>query len=300
MSTRLLLLGGRSALARAIVRIGRDRCGFRLIVRRPTDPDSMAHDDVRIVDAYDDLPDDCFDGIDVVVNCVGRTTPDPSGASLTHVNVDIPVAAARAAMQMNVTHFIQASSLSIFGRVHRIDESTAIAPVTEYGRSKLMAEQRLAALGDEGLRPTFARLPVLYGNGIEGKLSKLARLMLRLRWLPVPPALPKRSVLHVDNAAAAILGLAESRAVGTFFASDARLFDLEAMAAAIQSETGKRVSLIRFPGWTFRVLQLITPGVHASLYEPSVVAVEASSYPVEQLPVALEDGLRALVRQLPA
>lgn len=300
MSTRLLLLGGRSALARAIVRVGRDRCEFRLVVRRPVDPSTMAHDDVRIVDAYDELPDDCFEGIDVVVNCVGRSTSHPSGASLTHVNVDIPVAAARSAMRMNVTHFVQASSLSIFGRAHRIDESTAVAPVTEYGRSKQMAEERLDALVDEGLDLTVLRLPVLYGKGIEGKLLRLARLMVKLRWFPVPPDLPKRSVVHVDNAAVAVLGLAESRSAGTFFASDARLFDLEAMAAAIRSETGKRVSLIRFPGWTFRVSQRIAPGVHASLYEPSVVDLEASSYPVAQLPVTLEDGLRALVRQLPA
>lgn len=299
MSTRLLLLGGRSALARAIVRAGRDRCECRLVVRRPVDPGTMAHEGVRIVDAYDDLPDDCFEGIDVVVNCVGRTTPDPSGASLIHVNVDIPVAAARSAMRMNVTRFIQASSLSIFGRAHRIDGSTPVAPVTEYGRSKQAAEERLAGLADEGLELTVVRLPVLYGRGIEGKLSRLARLMVKLRWLPVPHDLPKRSVLHVDNAAAAMLGLAESRLVGTFFASDACLFDLQAMAAAIRSESGKRVALIRFPEWTFRVLRLVAPNVHASLYEPSVVDVEPSSYPVAQLPVSLEDGLRALVRQLP-
>lgn len=299
MSTRLLLLGGRSALARAIVRMGSDRCECRLVVRRPADAHAMAQGDVRIVDAYDDLPDACFDGIDVVVNCVGRTTPDPSGASLTHVNVDIPVAAARSAMRMNAPRFIQASSLSIFGRAHRIGGATPIAPVSEYGRSKQEAEERLAALRKEGLELTVVRLPVLYGGGIEGKLSRLARLMLKVRWLPVPPDLPKRSVLHVDNAAAVILNLVESRRTGTFFARDALLFDLRAMAAAIQSESGKRVSLIRFPGWTFRVLRMVAPGVHASLYEPSVVDEEAFSYPVAQLPVSLEDGLQALVRQLP-
>jgi UDP-glucose 4-epimerase len=279
--------------------MGRNRCACRLIVRRPADSATMAHGDVRLVDAYDDLPDDCFEGIDVVVNCVGRTTPDPSGTSLTHVNVDIPVAAARSAMRMNVARFIHASSLSIFGRAHIIDGLTPIAPVSAYGRSKQEAEERLKALVDQGLKLTIVRLPVLYGKDIEGKLFKLARFMARVRWLPVPADLPKRSVLHVDNAAATILHLMESRRTGTFFACDAQPFDLQAMAAAIQRESGRRVSLIRFPGWAFRVLQMAAPGVHASLYEPSLVDDEAFSYPVAQLPVTVEDGLRTLVRQLP-
>jgi UDP-glucose 4-epimerase len=281
------------------LRVGKDRCECRLVVRRPADPGEPDNGNVCVVDTYDDLPADCFQGIDVVVNCVGRTTPDPSGASLTHVNVDIPVAAARSAMRMNVRHFIQASSLSIFGHVHRIDRSTPVAPTSDYGRSKQLAEERLRVLADQGLRLAIVRLPMLYGSDIEGKLSRLARLMVKLRRFPVPPDLPRRSTLHIDNAATTVLALAESRSAGTFFAADARPFDLQAMATAIQSERGERVSLIRFPGWVFRVVRLVAPGVYASLYEPSVVDVDASSYPLVQLPVTLEDGLRTLVRHLP-
>jgi len=286
-------------LAQAILRIGGKRCECRLVVRRPANLDAMADGDVCVVDAYDDLPADCFEGVDTVVNCVGRTTPDPSGASLTHVNVEIPVAVARSAMRMDVTHFIQASSLSIFGQAHRIDRSTPVAPTSDYGRSKQLAEESLKALVDQGLQLAIVRLPMLYGCDIEGKLSRLVRLMVKIRWFPVPRDLPRRSILHIDNAATTVLALAERHSAGTFFASDSQLFDLEALVAAIRSERGDGVSVIRLPGWVFRVLRRVAPSVHSSLYEPSIVNVDTASYAPVQLPVTLEGGLRALVRSLP-
>lgn len=296
MKPRLLLLGGASTLARAIVYRASERFECRLVVRRPIP--SAVPLDVQVVPDYDELPPACFEGVDSVVNCVGRTAPDPEGASLHDVNVEIPVQVARQALRAGATHFIQSSSLSIYGGAHFIDHATHPSPSSDYGRSKLAAERELERLSDDGLRLANLRFPMLYGDGGAGKLTTLARWMLRLRMFPAPRELPSRSILHYQNAAAAVLSIAAHGSSGNFFVSDLPLFDLRDLVEALRSERDAEVRLLQFPDLLFTLLRQLAPGVHASLYEPSVVAPDTVRSLPDPLPMSLCDGLRAFAREL--
>jgi nucleoside-diphosphate-sugar epimerase len=108
-----------------------------------------ARRDIRDVQATD------LAGFDAIVH-LANLSNDPLGQldpALTYaVNVDATVRLARLAREAGVRRFLNSSSCSVYGAAEQdwVDESSEPRPVTDYGISKVQAEQQLAALaGDE-------------------------------------------------------------------------------------------------------------------------------------------------------
>ena len=116
----LLLLGSDPRLARRIVPTTPTD---RQIVRRGT-----ASQESILVKDYAALPTSAFHDIATVDNCVG--TAAGGAAELDNVNHIVAISSARKARAAGVRHFIQTSSLSVYGRAHYVDRQTAIASVS--------------------------------------------------------------------------------------------------------------------------------------------------------------------------
>ena len=80
-----------------------------------------------------------------------------------------------------VPHVVFTSSISVYGaRETKVDEGTPPQPDTDYGRSKLEAEQiHLAAAAAAGRRLTIARPAVVFGAGENGNFTRLAHNLRR-------------------------------------------------------------------------------------------------------------------------
>lgn len=93
-------------------------------------------------------------GFDALVHLAGLSN-DPLGTldpAVTHqINVEATVRLAELAREARVARFLSSSSCSIYGAAAAdwVDETTPPRPVTAYGLSKQVSEQRLAALADE-------------------------------------------------------------------------------------------------------------------------------------------------------
>ena len=280
------MIGGAARLARAI---DRRVPGCRLVVRAGRGPAATVVDDYRAIPAV------AFNGVARVVNCVG--TPVGDVATLAAVNVEVAVTAARRARDAGVRQFIQVGSLSVYGGATDIDGATPVAPVSDYGRSKANADAALAALATPEFCVTLLRVPALYGPGATGKFGQLARVMTALGRFPVFRPLARRSVLNLDNAAVAIAALLDGTASagGVQFATDHEAFTLDALATAVTRVHGKLVRLVPLPAAAAAVARHAAPGAFASLYADSVVAPAAAMTTQLPLPVALGDGLAAML-----
>lgn len=247
-----------------------------------------------VVDDYRAIPKSAFDGVTSVINCVG--TPLGDAVTLTAVNVDIAVKAARSARDADVCHFIQVSSLSVYGGATAIDATTRVAPVSNYGRSKAAADAALLALALPDFAVTVLRVPVLYGPGAAGKFGQLARAMTAFGAFPVFRPLARRSVLHLDNAAAAIAALlVEPASSGVRFATDHEVFTLDTLAAAVALVSGKGVRLVALPRAAAAIVRRATPAGFASLYQDSLVAPETALTRRLPLPITLAAGLASML-----
>ncbi|MBQ7211827.1 MAG: NAD-dependent epimerase/dehydratase family protein [Muribaculaceae bacterium] len=142
--------------------------------------------------------------------------------------------------------FVFISSASVYGITEgeNIDESHPLAPVTDYGRSKLAAEQFLTEWTKRNaVRLTVLRPVMVVGTGMTGQLMTMARGIDRGTYFNIKGNTARRSVVHAIDVARAVRLLAEAGASGAFNVTDgvdSSLIDLaEAFAVRIK---GKRIA----------------------------------------------------------
>lgn len=82
------------------------------------------------------------------------------------VNKDLTIEVAKKAKKDKVKQFIFLSSMSVYGlEVGTITSETLPNPNTNYGKSKLMAEEALNKLSDDSFKVVILRPPMVYGEG---------------------------------------------------------------------------------------------------------------------------------------
>jgi len=120
----------------------------------------------------------------------------------------------KASLMMPVQRFIYVSSVSVYSlnAVSPIDESTPLAPISAYGRSKMLAEEQVRECQQKGLATTVIRPCIVYGTRDRHFLP----LALRLASLPVIPLVNSGRMLldlvHVSDVVKLIWQAAQSDA----------------------------------------------------------------------------------------
>jgi len=199
-----------SAVARRLARDGFDVVGTH---RRETDFLGSLRGSRRLNLIRSDLTDaaNLPGPFDAVVHAAA-TSPGPhiSVAELVHDNIDATFALIDAARLWKTGRFVFFSSLSLHGRIAQdvVTEVTAVCDPDPYGASKLIAEQRLAELGDE-LPALALRLPGIIGPGVHRHW--LAGVAARLREGEPVRAYhldrPFNNATHIDDISAFIARL---------------------------------------------------------------------------------------------
>jgi UDP-glucose 4-epimerase len=235
-------------------------------------------------------PEVLFDKIDVVINFAGIVA-GRDAKLLDEVNAKGPPRLAELAKRCGVRHFVQLSSLHVYGSATQISRATPVSPVTPYGWSKLHADTALLGLQGLAFAVSLLRLPMLYGGGTGENLRKLATLMTRAGVFPTQKSPAPRSVLHVDNLAVVLQTLARNDTRGVCFAADADHLTIELLAEAIGEATGRGPRLVRLPDAAFLPLRIALRSLYNKLYESNFVLHSDCVVPDEPLPVLLRDGL---------
>ena len=119
---------------------------------------------------------------------------------------------AEAAGQAGVRRFVFLSSVKAMAEPGDVcaDEDFPGEPNTAYGQAKRAAEAAVLAAGQRyGMHVVNLRLAMVYGSGGRGNLERMARLVRRGWFPPLPETGNRRSLTHVDDVVAAMLRVAE-------------------------------------------------------------------------------------------
>lgn len=172
---------------------------------------------------------DALDGVDAVVHVAG-VTKGIRREDYYRVNAYGSRLLAEAAVAKGVRRFVHCSTLAVAGPMPNgrpVNEEDPLAPVSEYGRSKLAGEEVVRRHGGK-LDLTIVRPPIVYGPRDRDFFEVFK---MGARGFGISPGLlePKRySIIHVDDLAhSLVLALEKGRHVegmtggaGTYYVSD--------------------------------------------------------------------------------
>jgi nucleoside-diphosphate-sugar epimerase len=159
-------------------------------------------------------PGDVLDGVDAVVH-LAAISNDPMGRRFERmtfaINHEATIGLATLAKAAGVSRFVLASSCSVYGAAgnEARDEASAVAPLTAYAKSKILAEQGLATLAGPGFQVTCLRFATACGMSERLRLdlvlndfvaAAVATKQIRI----LSDGTPWRPLIHVDDMARAM------------------------------------------------------------------------------------------------
>jgi nucleoside-diphosphate-sugar epimerase len=277
----------------------------RVLLRRPTAlpancTNAVIGDLSRPINVAAALAD-----VDTVVHSAGLA-PRMSGApddDFRRLNAEATANLARAAGQAGVRRFIFLSSVRAQADVSAasvLREDASPVPTDAYGRSKLAAEQELARLAADrgGLDWVALRLALVFGPGVKGNMATLIRLARSRLPLPFGALTAPRSLLALENLAAAVeLAIATTAPLRRpLIVADPQPFTVPQMIAAMRAGLGRRPGLIPVPPAALRVALRLArrPELYPRLAEP-LVADPAQLLSLGWVPrVTTQDALAAV------
>jgi Nucleoside-diphosphate-sugar epimerases len=198
-------------------------------------------EEVKMLDVRtDDWRQESFAGYDAIVHLAGivhrKETPEME-KDYYKVNTELPVALAQKAKNEGVGQFIFMSTMAVYGSVEsfrhsvEIDESTSANPVTYYGKSKLLAEEKLQQLQDDTFAVSVVRPPLVYGKNCPGNYQTLRKLVLKAR--AFPKVSNQRSMIFIDNLCELLYLILRNRSIGMFYPQNKELVSTAEMARLI-------------------------------------------------------------------
>src|SRR5262249_30738439 len=216
------------------------------------------------------------------------------------LNTEATIALARAAQRAGARRFVFLSSIraqSGPAADEVLTEDRAPAPTDAYGRSKLAAEQGLAQLD---LDWVALRLVLVYGPGVKGNMAELMRFARTRYPLPLGALNARRSLLALDNLAAAVDAVLKAPAPlrRPLIVADPRALTIPEMIAAMRQGLGRRPGRIPLPPPLLEAALRLTgrPEIYQRL-AGSLVADPSALVKLGWSPaVATMEGLAALAR----
>ncbi|MBR2613682.1 MAG: NAD-dependent epimerase/dehydratase family protein, partial [Clostridia bacterium] len=160
-----------------------------------------------------------FSGYDVVYHVAGiahRKETSENAHLYYEVNRDLALEVARKAKSEGVSQLIFLSSMSVYG-IERgvITPDTPLAPKTNYGRSKMEAEEGMAELASEDFAICTLRPPMVYGKGCKGNFVSVVSLVRKLPFFPRVEN--RRSMIYIDNLSSFVKMAIDRELSGLYF-----------------------------------------------------------------------------------
>ena len=184
-----------------------------------------------------------FSGYDVVFHVAGiaHVKETKKNAELYYkVNRDLAYEAAKKAKEDGVKQFIFLSSMSVYGIDSGvITKDTKPEPKSNYGKSKLLAEELIKPLEDETFIVATLRPPMIYGKGCKGNYLRLAKLAIKT---PVFPDVNNiRSMIYIDNLCEFVRFVIDDCSGGLFLPQNTEYVKTSEMVRLIAEAHGKNI-----------------------------------------------------------
>jgi nucleoside-diphosphate-sugar epimerase len=303
MANRVALTGGTGFIGQHLLReLTRRGHQVRVLLRRPTilpaDCTSAVIGDIaRPQNMASALAD-----VDAVIHSAGLSVAASGRPEDDYrvLNVEATIGLARAAQRAGVRRFVFLSTIRAqtgASDPRILTEDLDPQPTEPFGRSKLAAERGLAEVGIDWVA---LRLATVYGPGVTGNMARLIGLA-RSPWpLPFGALTARRSLLSLDNLAAAVdcVLAAPAPLRRPLNAADPQPLTVAEMIAAMRRGLKRGPGLVPVPAWMLKAA--LRAAGRADAYERLAGPLVADPAALLRLgwapPVTAAAGLERLLR----
>lgn len=173
------------------------------------------------------------------------------------VNRDLAYDTATKAKAEGVKQFIFLSSMSVYGIENGVvDRNSSLNPKSNYGKSKLQAEEIIKRLGDDTFDVAILRPPMIYGKGCKGNYPRLSKLVVKV---PIFPNIDnKRSMIYIDNLCEFVKILIDDCSSGLFFPQNREYVKTSEMVRLISEAHGKKIWMTKLFNPLLRLVRIST------------------------------------------
>lgn len=201
-----------------------------------------------------------FCGYDVVFHVAGIAHQKETKANTQHyykINRDLAIEVAEKAKSDHVKQFVFLSSMSVYGLdVGIITKKTTPKPKTNYGKSKLQAEEKIRGLETDDYKVCVLRSPMVYGDGCKGNYQTIVKTVKKLPFFP--KVKNRRSLINIDNLVSFIKMSVDLRLSGLYFPQDKEYVSTMDLARRIASKLGKRIYFSVICGIVVSILKIFS------------------------------------------
>lgn len=141
-----------------------------------------------------------FDSVFHVAGIAHQKETKENAVMYYKINRDLAIEVATIVKKSNVKQFVFMSSMSVYGLDYSNDLitlDTPLKPKTNYGKSKLQAEEELVKLSDNNFIVSILRPPMVYGEDSPGNLTKLFNAVRKFHVFPTVKN--ERSSITIDK-----------------------------------------------------------------------------------------------------
>lgn len=185
--------------------------------------DYIYHKEVPVVVSTISMRDESFRKLDYsrydcivhVASIVHQKSKKYDFNEYYHSNVEKTIEIGQLAKVAGIKHFIFLSSMAVYGSsVTIINKDTTPQPDNYYGRTKLIAEEKLQELADDHFKVAIVRPPMVYGKDCPGNYKALSRLARKVRFFPEIEN--ERSMIYIDNLSIYLWKIIDEEGVGIY------------------------------------------------------------------------------------
>ncbi len=247
-----------------------------------------------------DISEEDLSGCDIVINFAAIVhRPELKDYNLyKKINTDLPVYIAETAKKSGVRHFIQMSSVAVYGNIPYIDENTEEKPADIYAYTKLNADKALYILHDAEFTVSLIRPPMVYGGGAApGNMKKLIAFANSGIPLPFKGVKNSRDFLHVNNLVNALQTVIENSVAGIVIPTDKNSVSTEDIILYIKKYSDSEIRMFKLPTFLRNTLKKIKPEIYRKLF--ASLKIKCNLNDDLYLPkYSVEDGIKEMVKSI--
>lgn len=246
------------------------------------------------------IPNDFFKEIDVVINFAAIVhRPDVKDEEIyDNINYKLAIHIASKAFNSGVKHFIQMSSVAVYGNITSIHIDSPFSPQTEYGRSKLKADLELIKMNSESFNVTIIRPPMVYGgSNAPGNMIRLIKLVNKNIPLPFKGINNQRVFINVNNLIQYLNIITNKQLSGIFLIADQQSVSTEDLIKIISRLMSKNCNFFRLPKFVLKLIHFFNPILFDKLFGSLVIQ---TNFPYENLinHYSIEQGLTEMLKPI--